>query len=66
MQGRFKCVTLQRSFPNSATFMFTRIDHVMICVPDLDKAIAQYHGTPFQKPEHFGITGGSGMVHAYL
>jgi catechol 2,3-dioxygenase-like lactoylglutathione lyase family enzyme len=28
-------------------FMFTRIDHVMICVPDLEKGIAQYRRLGF-------------------
>ena len=27
--------------------MFTRIDHVMICVPDLPQGIAQYHKMGF-------------------
>lgn len=27
--------------------MFTRIDHVMICVPDLPQGIAQYHKLGF-------------------
>ncbi len=28
--------------------MFTRIDHVMICVPDLKQAIDQYHRLGFR------------------